>query len=164
MNTYSSFIVLAHWDTVSSEQMLHYPTQIHYPDTDPGSSCRILVMLSTRHSFGKSYLTRLGKQTRTCRTRSLKPCHLRHHVVSAERLMIKGRHKISFKVMVFPLSLMKWFALIRTTSWVTNIPLSSGSAKWILGSKTRLSNITVIIGSIITQDTGREPRVISLNK
>ena len=35
--TYGDFIELPHWDVMVISTMAYYPTQSHYPDTDPTS-------------------------------------------------------------------------------------------------------------------------------
>ena len=48
MHTYGDFIVLSHWDIRSTGTMTCYPTPYHYPDTEPITPCRILIMPNAR--------------------------------------------------------------------------------------------------------------------
>ena len=41
VHTHGNFIVLLHWETKPSSTMTWYPTQSHYPDTQPAIGCRI---------------------------------------------------------------------------------------------------------------------------
>ena len=44
--THSDFIVLLHWDQAANT-LTWYPTQLHYPDSEPISPFPILIMLKT---------------------------------------------------------------------------------------------------------------------
>ena len=47
VHTYGDFIMLSHWKIRPSLPWDWYPTQSHYPDTEPARPCPIIIMLST---------------------------------------------------------------------------------------------------------------------